>query len=84
MNYAAIVAISKEELLRWLGYEGGIIHRIYQESIFFNPGEIKLVIEHPDLPLVREHEILRTIRSKTNEKNSNYFSPDSSDGTERS
>lgn len=62
IRYAAIIALSKSQLLRWLDFEGGIIHRIYQDEGCLNPEELRIVVEHPDLPVTREYEQLQVIK----------------------
>ena len=58
---ADIVCISKKVLLELLQFEGGIIHSIEMERDVWNPNEIQLVVEHPDLHEVSPGFILMRI-----------------------
>ena len=60
-RYAAIIVISKKSILDFLDFKGGIIHDIRQDMEQWNPDEISIVIEHPDLPEVFDGSILTKI-----------------------
>jgi len=55
-KHAAIIRIDKKVLLKVLDFEGGEIHRVYEAEQYFKPDYICIVLEHPDLPAVREGE----------------------------
>jgi hypothetical protein len=53
---AAIVEISKDFILQLLHFEGGKIHAVMQEEDRYRPPTIRFIIEHPDMPEVKETE----------------------------
>jgi len=57
----AVISINKNMLLKWLDFEGGVIHRIYEPDGYMNPCYFCVVLEHPDLDPVPENQILPEI-----------------------
>lgn len=57
-RHVGIVVISKDTLLRWLQFEGGIVRDVRHEHRF---NSIEVVIEHPDMPEVQEGVELTTV-----------------------
>lgn len=57
----AIVCVSKKAILEWLQFEGGTIHSVRMNPEQWEPDEIELVIEHPDLDRVFDGFSLRKI-----------------------
>jgi len=61
-HHAAIFKIDFKVLTKMLDLEGAVIRRVYvQQDEYFNPQWFCLVIEHPDLPVVKESERLNEI-----------------------
>ena len=58
MANIARVRVSQEVLLRFLDFNGGHIRSISQSEYY---PSLVLVIEHPDMPLVREGEMIPDI-----------------------
>lgn len=58
---AGIITVSKKNLLKWLDFEGGTIHRIQQNPDYWRPDDIEIVIEHPDLPEVADNYVLSRV-----------------------
>lgn len=58
---AAIICVNKKALLDWLQFEGGIIHSIRTNPDRWNPDEVEIIIEHPDLDRVFDGFELRRI-----------------------
>ena len=57
----AIICISKKALLELLCFPGGVIHDIRTDPEKWNPDEIEIVLEHPDLPEMEDGYILLKI-----------------------
>ena len=60
---AAIIRVSKKALLKLLDFEGGTIHSIRSDPGKWNPDEIEIVVEHPDLPEVEDGFCMLEIKS---------------------
>ena len=58
---AAILKVDFKVLTRVLDFEGATVHRIYTPDEYLNPGYFCLVLEHPDLPVIKENERLSEI-----------------------
>ena len=50
--------ISAGELMKMLGLEGGVIHSVSKGDVL---DSIRLEVEHPRMPLIREAEVLQII-----------------------
>jgi len=61
-RHAAIIKVSKKRFLKGLDFEGGIIHRVYEPEVYFEPDHFCVVLEHPDLPKVNQGDLLYTIQ----------------------
>lgn len=57
------IHISKGELSKLLGFDGG---RVYFVGWMPEYGEIGVVIEHPEMPLVREGEVIPQVERQQN------------------
>jgi len=55
---AAIIKIDAKTLLKILDFEGGTIHRAYMPKELWQPKEVWITLEHPDLPEVSRGDIL--------------------------
>ena len=58
-NYA-FIQVSAKDILGWMDFEGGRIIDARINSEYF-PGIIEFVVNHPDLPEVREGDVLMRI-----------------------
>jgi len=58
MRHAAIISISNQFLLNMLDFKGGIIHRVFMDDEFLAPTSFNMVVEHPDLDEIPDHERL--------------------------
>jgi len=58
---AAIIVVPRDYLAKLLDFEGGKILRISERPEYYNPKDIELLIEHPDLPEVEDGHLLPMI-----------------------
>ncbi len=54
MANAAIIRIDAKFILDMLAFQGGKITAVRQDFTRWKPGDIEFVIEHPDLPEVKD------------------------------
>ena len=60
-RHAGIIRIDYKLLTKILDFEEATIHRIYTPEGYLSPGYFCVVMEHPDLPPVKENECLSEI-----------------------
>jgi len=60
-RHGAIIKVDIKTLLKMLGFKDGIIHNIKINDEIWQPGILEMVLEHPDLPLVRDGDYLQKI-----------------------
>ena len=53
-RHVAIVCINTNLLLDMLQFKGGVVHDVRFNPDYWKPGQIELVLEHPDLPIVED------------------------------
>lgn len=58
---AAIIIVSRDALAKLLDFEGGKILRVSERPEYWNPKDLELLIEHPDLPEVEDGYCLERI-----------------------
>jgi len=57
-KHIGIVKVNENEILEWLQLEGGCIKGVTHS---WEDNSIRFGIEHPEMPLVREGEVLRVM-----------------------
>ena len=60
-RHAAIIQIDYKLLPHFLDFDGATIHRVYTPDNLWKPDVFRVVIEHPDLPEVKENEELQVV-----------------------
>ncbi len=60
-NHGAIIQVDIKTFLKMLDFKDGIIHNIKKNDEVWQPGILEMVLEHPDLPLVRDGDYLQKI-----------------------
>lgn len=60
-THAAIVLIDKSILLDLLKFSGGKLVSIRTDPTKWNPSQVEMIIEHPDLPRTEDGWTLETI-----------------------
>ena len=61
IRHAAIIVVGKKYILESIRFNGGQIHDIRTNPDYWKPDTVEIVIEHPDLPAVRDGDIMQRI-----------------------